>query len=166
MGRKALIAQPPAMNTACQLALASSFCTNKPPMTPPSGYPITISASAKLRQRRLVSSAAVDMIEASVPPIPFQPVSDQPGEQVGDAVGVPGPEHADGHGHQAPEDGRAPADLVGHAAEQHATERHAEQLHGEHPAERRLVDAPVLGDARGGKADRQDVEPVARSAPR
>ena len=83
-----------------------------------------------------------------------------PQEQRGDTLGVTRPRHADGHGRETPEDGRASPHLVGHATEEERPERHAEQFHGENPAEGRLVDAPVARDAGGGEADRQDIEPV------
>jgi hypothetical protein len=71
-------------------------------------------------------------------------------------------EHAKRHADQAAKDGKPTPDAIRHATKQQRARRHADQLHRQHEAERAPIDAPILGDARRGEADRQHIEAIER----
>jgi len=131
MGRKAAVAQPPQTNTACQPAVTSSFLNEQAADTPPSGYPITISARAALRQCRLETSAAAALIEASVRDA--EAGQQPPGEELGDCVRVTCPKHADRHRHKGTRGWSGAARPCRPRREEERPERHAEQLPSREP---------------------------------
>ena len=159
MGMNAAVTSAPAMNTECQVELASSRCTNRPPRTPPIGYPITITARARLRQRRLESSAAAALIEASVPPMPI-PVNSRQTSSSGTPCAWPAPHMPIAMATRQPRMvGRRPILSATPPSTSDPSAMPSSSIDNTQPSIA-LIDAPVLGNAGRGEADREHIEAI------